>query len=416
MRWKRLGPLLAAGIVLAAGAVFFAPGPGPQPQRANPSSDGVRHVLTSGTFGGDWDQARAGRPWRLLVWREDASVCWQVVPEGRYRNEGRTCSRNPRPRALRRETVRTWTSSYTGSRDPDEYLFVAGGSGPRVARLSFYGDSGTSSEVPLRAAPLEMETPYRYFAAVLPRFDHARLVAYSPTGRVVATIRLCGVACRGPRDVEDHTDVFAFEDAPTTIRSAAAAFAIAAAGDAGLIDRLGTSWAYRGISGKGRWSATFEAVECPPDADRCAPRGRTGTINVARVGGALVVTGVGGDIPGGRSGALLAYSEPLVLDRPEWRVVGESLTRLATDEWRIAFSLVWTGNPGTPWDYGSMCRPTVYDRRGRMLYRGPDVAFEVRDRPIYRLDGHVVRIETKGSPARLTVECDPPRAGFTKEE
>lgn len=382
--------------------------------RDGPPPASPRYTVTSGVFGEDWDGPRAGKPWDLLVWGDGTTTCWQVVEEGYSKSEGRTCSRNVDPEALRRTAFDVTRSFYSGSRDPDEYMFVAGETGPRVHRLVFRGDRGPDMPVRLFHPPPSTPSPYRYYAAVLPQFDFARLVALSEDGAVIATHRLCGIGCVAGRWFDERADLRAYEAAPVTLESAAAAFAITAAGRAGLIDRLGTFWRYRGISDD--LVATFRPMDCSAasttNGRRCDTGAGAARVEVGVEDGMFYVASAQGPMTGKQRAGLEAYTEPVTDDVREWRLVAASFAGAGRREWDVAFALVWTGDMDPPSDYESPCRLTVYASGGDVIERRRDLPFGVRADERHRVSGLLTSVRGPRLPQRLDVECDPARTVF----
>lgn len=419
--------VVAAGVTVVARIdVADRPVADPVPQR--PPDDvevrhresrvppGPRYEVVSGVFGDDWEED-AGLRWRLLVWGRGRTSCWQVATEESERNESLACT-HADPDQVRETKLGGSTSFLTQSEDPDEYHFVAGYVGPRVDRLEFRGDRGPDRSIPLHRPPPEAGSPFRYYATTLPRYDFAQLVALSERGRALESHRLCGAGCREQREREAATEVVAFEHAPVTVESAAAAFAVAAAAQAGVMDELGTFWSYRGISGEDDYVATFSATDCS-GADayggyRCDPDHEPATVRVAIEDDRFVVAGAKGPMTDEQRGALESYWEPVTDDVRRWRQVTFSFARTGPREWDVSFLMVWTGNLDAPRDYGSACRFVVYAARRETLHRSPLLAFEVgRDEQEFRrVSGLMTTIETRRVPRDLLVECDDPAPGL----
>lgn len=416
------GGAVAASLVGTLGDV--RPGPG-RPQHEidvdahpRPVPPGPRHVLTSGPIGDDWDEAWEGDRWELVAWGTPSIRCWQVRESGSEPNEGRGCTYGPGPTPAREVVFGATSTSYTGSRDPDEYLFIAGEVGPVIRRLVFRDDRGDDLEIPLHRPPASTGIAYRYFAVALPRFDYAHLEAANAGGTVLSSRRLCGVACLAQREAEEEVEVLTFEHTPVTLESAAAAFANEAAGHAGITDQLATYWSYRTISPE-ELVATFRTTECyahVAQGDRlCDTSSGVGTIDVDVVDGRFVVETAVGTMSDEQRAALLSYSAPFTDDVREWRPIAESFARSGRRTWDVAFLAVWTGNLGAPDDYGSICRHTVLDASGRVVDRSPGIPFLVRDEERDRVLGFRSTVEGPRPPADLVLDCGAPRPGILQQ-
>ncbi|HEX2294656.1 MAG TPA: hypothetical protein VHN37_05040 [Actinomycetota bacterium] len=384
--------------------------PGPEVDRADGRSripGGRRYEIASGSYGDDWHEPWAGERWRLLVWGRGRTSCWQMAEGDAGRREGVSCSLHDGADGAFLASM----SLETGSRDPAEFTFVAGELAPTVDRLRFRGDRGPGFSIPVLAAPARSGVPYRYYTALLPRYDYARLVASSAGGEVLDTRRLCGIGCEADRQRAAAEEVRAYEDAPVTLESAAAAFANEAAGRAGLIDQLGTYWIYQTIS-QDDLVAIYETTDCsdavPDDGYRCDRDYGAGSIDVGVVDDRFVVEGAEGPMTSEQREALESYSAPAAVGDPEWRHVASSFAETEDGRWEAAFVVVWTGNMDAPREYGSACRFTVYDSDGDTLYRSRKLPFEVRGREYYRVSGLTTEVGERRAPEDIAVACDEP--------
>lgn len=423
-----LGLLVAAGgsllttSLLSEKTGFVGPQPAPpQPEvdvdrRENSIPRGPRHEIASGVYGDDWDGAWAGKRWRLLVWGDAETICWQLAEGDAGPRSNVGCSHDLEPSDLEAMVFGMTSTSVTGSDDPAEYAFVSGVLGPRVDRLVFRGDRGPDLSVPLYSAPPGTGIATRFYATVLPSHDYGRLEALAADGEVLASRRLCGVGCQADRERAQAVEVLSFEHTPVTVESAAAAFAVEAAGRAGVMNQLGTYWSYRTTSADDLL-ATFRATQCsgglPDGTYRCDPNMAPASIDVGVDGDRFVVESVQGPMDDEQRAALEGFSAPVTDDVREWRPIAESFARSGRSEWDVAFLMVWTGNLGAPRDYGSTCRYTIHDGGGRLVHRSPKLPFFVRAGEHNRVTGFTTTIDTDRRPSGLSIECSEPGPGLT---
>ena len=303
-------------------------------------------------------------------------------------------------------------SFFTGSDDPAEYVFVVGEAGPAVDRLVFRGGRGPQRAIPLHAPPPEAGIPYRYYATLVPLFDHARLVALGKDGRVLASRSLCGGGCIEDRERAEDDAVVAYEDAPVTLESAAGAFANAALAHAGLVDQLGIYWTYRRIDPTDDgFVARFRTARCfgaPRRGFRCSPVQGRGWVRVGMADGRFVVEDAEGAMADDQRAALESYSEEVRDDVREWRLVSYGFDPGPGDEWDLVFVMLWTGNMDAPRDYGSMCRLRVFAEDGELAYESRPLPYRVRDEEPYRVTGVLTEVTSDRPPRDLEAVCDQP--------
>jgi hypothetical protein len=308
------------------------------------------------------------------------------------------------------------STSITGSDDPAEYAFISGMLGPRVDRLVFRGDRGPGFSIRLYSAPPGMGIATRFYATALPRHDYGRLEALASDGEVLASRRMCGIGCQADHERAQAVEVLTFEHTPVVLESAAAAFAVEAAGRAGVMDQLGTYWSYRTTSADDL-VARFRTTECsgelPEETYRCDPNMGAASIDVGVEGERFVVESAQGPMDDEQRAALERFSALVTDDVREWRPIAESFARSGRSRWDVAFLTVWTGNLDAPPDYGSTCRYTVYGDDGRVLHRSRKLPFFVRGGEHLRVTGLTTTIDTDLRPSGLSMECSPPGPGLS---
>ncbi|MFN2588204.1 MAG: hypothetical protein ABR613_08805 [Actinomycetota bacterium] len=391
--------------------------PPPRPHAGDRSHPprGPRHEVLSGTHGDDWAEPWEGQTWRLLAWSKGHTICVQLAYRGQPRNQGLWCSHDQTRQTVRDTALGGSTSFFTGSEDPDEFYFVAGAVGPRVAELELRRRGAAPVAIPLHAAPEQVKVPYRYYAATLPRFDLAHLVALDAEGRALETSRICGPGCRAERGARLAAEIEAYEAQPVEPAAKAAVFAVSVAGQAGLIDEFGRRWSYRGlVATQDGFLARFDATRCTrrtprPGQRACRPGPRTGTLRIAVEEDLFVVTGVTGPASGAERAAMLADEEEVPEDHRGWRLVAHAFARGGTARsWGVSFALAWTGNVPAPRGYTSTCWMNVYDGDGDLILRGPNLDFEAPAEESERVAGLTTEIETGVEPDHLGVACNPP--------
>lgn len=374
---------------------------------------GRRHEVVSGVFGDDWGK-RSGMRWRVLVWSQGRTSCWQLATETTKRNESIACSPNLDAKTVNDTVVGGRFSFLTGSRDSREYEFVAGIVGPRVDRLVVRGRPRLDVRIRLHEAPARTGIPYRYYATTLPAYDVAHLIALSEDGQTLQSYDLCGDECQEQRALFRDAEVARFEAAAVSVKASAGAFANAALAHAGLLDQLGVYWTYRGIEADGDdFVASFGVRRCfadPAAGYACTRRLKPASIRVAVSGDRFVVEDVDASVPDDQRRALQSYSEPVRDDVREWRLVAYRFDPGPGPEWDVAFVMLWTGNAGAPRDYGSLCRLTGYDSRARVAFRAGPLVFAVGDDEPDRVVASYAAVEARLTPERLVVTCDEPRA------
>ena len=380
---------------------------------------GRRHVVVSGVYGADWHERWRGKAWRLLVWAKGETRCFQLAEEDAARNENTTCSDVLNPKSIDSAIFGPSTSFRTESEDPDQFLFVMGEVGPRVDRLEFRPDDGAPVDVPLHDAPEKTGIPYRYYAVTLPRYDLGYLTAYGDGGGGLETHRLCGPGCEEEREAERDAEVAAYEAEPVTLEAKAAVFAVAAAGQAGLVDHFGTLWSYRRIVRLGNgFVAMFVATECssptPEGGVTCGRRRERTSVRFRIEDERFSVAGATGPMTAAQRARLLAYSEEVPADLRGWQVVSYAFAPGRGRSWYAGYAAVWTGNvPPPAGDYGSVCLVTAVDERGRSLAerRSP---FEVDSRESLRVTAGITELEAAEEPAALELACDRPALGVSE--
>lgn len=373
---------------------------------------GPRYEVVSGVHGDDWARKWRSKAWRLLVWAGRGSDCVQLAYDDTPLNHSLWCSHGRED--PRKTGLGSSTSFFTGSEDGDEFWFVAGQVGPRVAELELRPDAGQPVSIPLHAAPAKVDVPYRYYAATLPRFDLAYVVALDEDGNELERKRVCGPGCQGEREASSAAEIQTYEAAPVDVAAKAAVFASSVVGGAGLLDEFGRRWSYRGISAEGSgFVVRFEAQRCTPPPyrpgqARCKPLGPA-RLFVGQDEDLFVVTGAAGPMSGAQRAAMLAGEEEVPADRRGWRLVAWAFARGRSDRaWNVTFALTWTGNIPAPPDYGSTCWMSVYARGGRLITRGPDLPFDAPDEEAFRVNELMTEIETDLEPGYVGVGCEPP--------
>jgi hypothetical protein len=391
--------------------------------RAPEIPSGPRHEVISGRFGEDWEGSDAGKTWRLLVWGEGHTHCWQLAVEAAEPNHGLACTA-PSSKSAEVDHLGGWMSFFTGSKDPEQFWFTAGETGPDVESLQFRIQDGESIEIPLRDAPPESGLELHYYAVTLPRFDYATLVALDADGEVLDSDDICGPGCRQDRKEETEAKIAEFEAQPVTTESKAAGFANIAVGRAGLMDPFATLYRYRGVEERGDgFAALFDVSECEP------PHGQEGTYScggdmvratvVVEVSGDhLIVQEADGPMNQTQRQLLLAYTHSVDDFGPRWRRIAASIVREQDrPAWGLAYSLVWMGDVPPPvGQYGSMCSMVVYDGGGDVVYERQGLPAMVDREEESRVQMLLTGLEAEVSdPQDVVVECDDPRANFMND-
>lgn len=380
---------------------------------------GPRHEVLSGRFGEDW-QRDPGKTWRLLVWGDQDTQCWQLAVAEEDKTHGTHCSTPPKDRSFEDTPFAGSTSFQTGSADPDDFLFVTGAVAPQVEMVEFRPEEGDVVEIDLADAPPGSGATLRYYAATLPRFDRADMVAFDAAGEPLETHHLCGPGCREERQREQDAKVAEYEAQPIALISKAAAFANLAVGHADLDNPFGTHYVYQGIRQSGEmFRAAFEVRQCEPprgpDGEyTCNANAEQGHVDVALEGTRFVVVAAEGPMTPDQRERLLGFTFPSDGFSPQWRQAGFTIVREQDRRhWGIAWSLVWMGNlPPPVAAYGSVCQMVVYDDDGNVLQRGRPLPMEVRSGgERFRVSGLSSGLEPEvKDPQELMVDCDEPRA------
>jgi hypothetical protein len=388
---------------------------------------GERHLVLSGTYGDDWDRREPGASWRLLAWAQDegTTFCKQLFEgPGTPDDSGATCTHLTGENEPTDHIFGLSTQFETGSSDPDEFMFVVGDAGPQVARVRFQAEDGRALEFDVVDAPPEANVPFRYFAATLPRFSHARVLALSAEGETIAAQELCGPGCDNEMLEERRAIVAEYEAQPIEDSARAAAFANLALGDAGLVEQFATWYRYEDIvdNGDGTFVASFDVFSCePPPYERgervCDEESLRAAVTVSGGGESFEVVDADGPMSSEQRERLMSYEPDGSFDDPMW--VPVAATAAPDDggdshQWLVSFGVVWTGNlPRPSPGYGAMCWVTVTDADGDEVYRGMDVPAEVGIEESDRMMVPTTEIDhdiKEGD--RVDVTCDPPSYDF----
>lgn len=412
--------LLGGGIALATGDGPSQIGPVEHGNEAPDVPDGPRHEVLSGRYGDDW-ASDPGKRWRLLVWGEGHTECWQVAttdpPPAR---EGLSCTAPADGQELEEEPFLGNMYFFTQSSDPDEFWFGVGVLSPLVEALEFRPDQGGPVDIEIVDAPPESGSELRYYAATLPTFDRADLVAFDDQGEILGTQEICGPGCEADREAQNEQKVSAWEAEPIAPMSKAAAFANLAVGAAGLGDLSGTFLAYEGIATVGdRFRASFKASGCGPSLTyQCDIRLGSAYIDVAVQGrrlGRLEVTGVDGPFSEQEREKLLSFVRGDEFG-PHWEESQTSVSDGPEGERALIYSLVWMGNlPPPVADYGSLCRLAVLDREGALIHEGRTFPLEVRRNEYSRVHSPLSELESDKPVGEVLVDCDEPQANLTEQ-
>jgi hypothetical protein len=322
-------------------------------------------------------------------------------------------------------------SFFTSSDNPDEFWFVVGELGPQVSGLEFRPSQGEAVTIPIEPAPPETGIERSYYAATLPQFDSAQLVALDSDGKELESHDICGPGCEQDRRSEADAAVAEYEAQPVTLESKAAAFASIAVGKAGLIDAFGTRYSYQSVNSDvdgfprdvDGFAVRFDVSECePPHGEdgtyRCGGDDEGATVLVGIDDEQLDVWGVDGPMSEAQRERLLSYTHSADDFGPEWRqIAGNVVREQDRPNWAVSYSLVWMGNLPPPVDdYGSMCTMTVYDGDGDVVGESRPLPFDVRPEEESRVSEPVTGLEPDvKDPQDVVVECDDPRANFTSE-
>jgi hypothetical protein len=384
---------------------------------------GPRIEAITGRFGEDWEGSDAGKSWRLLVWGEGHTYCWQLAVEAADPKHGLACSA-PSSESAEVDHLSGSMSFFTGSKDPEQFWFTAGEAGPDVASLQFRIQDGESIEIPLQDAPTESGLELRYYAVTLPRFDYAMLVALDANGEVLDSANICGPGCQQDRQEETEAKIAEFEAQPVTAESKAAGFANIAVGRAGLMDPFATLYRYRGVEERGDgFAALFDVSECEPPhgqegAYSCGGDVVRATVVVEVSGDRLIVREADGPMNLTQRQRLLAYTHSVDDFGPMWRQIASSIVREQDRRaWGLTYSLVWMGNVPPPvGQYGSMCSMVVYDGGGDVVYDRKGLPAMVDREEESRVQMLLTGVEAEVSdPKDVVVECDDPRANFMND-
>ena len=384
---------------------------------------GPRYEAISGRFGEDWDYPEAGKTWRLLVWGEGHTHCWQLAVGAAEPNQSLACSA-PNSKSTTVDHLGGNMSFFTDSKDPEQFWFTVGETGPDVAGLEFRIQDGESIEIPLEDAPTESGLELRYYAVTLPRFDYATLVALDADGEVLDSDNVCGPGCQQDRQEETEAKIAEFEAQPVTVESKVGAFANLAVGRAGLMDPFATLYRYRGVEEReDGFAALFDVSECvPPHGQEgtysCAGDGVRAIVVVEVSGDRLIVREADGPMTQTQRQRLLAYTHSLDDFGPMWRQGAASIVREQDrPAWGLAYSLVWMGNlPPPVSSYGSMCSMVVYDGGGDIVYERQKLLAMLGMDEDSRVQMPLTGLEADVSdPQEVVVECDEPRANVMND-
>ena len=375
--------------------------------------DGPRYEIASGSFGSGWGSKSAKR-WRLLVWGEGDIDCWQLWVEGMGEDESLGCAFRSSDQ-IEDTIFGSRISFLADGDDPDEYQFISGEVGPRVDALEIREDGEPPVVLEIYQAPRQAGVPLGYYAATLPAYDYAQVVALDHRGEELDTHNLCGLGCKDDKAAEEQSKIDSYERRPVAVDAKAAVVGIAGVGKAGLLDHFGTFYDYDGSTRAGdAHRLRFRVSQCPAPAAggySCEPGGFV-YLTVSQRGDRLVITDATGDLTDDHRRALVGYGEGIPSDDLDWRPVSTSIAKnKGQPGWGIGLVMAWTGNiPGPVRDYGSMCSFVALGADGGVLHRSRPFPVQVGPEEQDRNVGPLTGLESRrGAPESIEISCDEPR-------
>lgn len=179
------------------------------------------------------------------------------------------------------------------------------------------------------------------------------------------------------------TGAFGAAEVTGSPTDAAATFAIRSVAGAGLVDPLGLTWDYLGITGAdGAWTASFEVIECRAPAERvrveseiCPRTGRLVDVTVELEAGSFKVTAVSEDATVEERSRLLAWIAERETEPAHFEDLVVKVSSPGDEPVAHGWSL-WTGPIPAP-DLFTQCVFEYFDKESALLHRSRTVELRV---------------------------------------